>query len=118
MVLEGTRGTRIQSYDRNAHRKPAHGDGKKILGGGGSNKGEIHSKVHCGLEGPGVLLAGKRLFHWTVIRGMKLRIQYVGVVALMRGKTKKRAFERVLARVGARAGQRGSTGAGAVWWTT
>ena len=29
MVLEGTRGTRIQSYDRNAHRKPAHGDGKK-----------------------------------------------------------------------------------------
>ena len=58
MVLEGTRGTRIQSYDRNAHRKPAHGSWRreKSLGGGGSKKGEIHRKVHCGLESPGVLL--------------------------------------------------------------
>jgi hypothetical protein len=37
---------------------------------------------------------------------MKLRIQYVGVVALRRGRTKKRAWERVLALAGgARGGQ-------------
>ena len=44
--------------------------------------------------------SGERLFHWTDIRGMKLRIQYVAVVALMRGRTKKRAWARVLALAG------------------
>ena len=56
---------------------------------------------------------GGRLFHWTVISGMKLRIQYVGVVALRRGRTKKRAWERVLALAGgARGGQRDHRGSG------
>ena len=54
------------------------------------------------------------MFHWTVISGMKLRIQYVGVVALRRGRTKKRAWERVLALAGgARGGQRDHRGSGA-----
>ena len=76
----------------------------------------IEAQVHCGLESPGVgvgLHGRGRLFHWTVISGMKLRIQYVGVVALRRGRTKKRAWERVLALAGgARGGQRDHRGSG------
>ena len=45
---------------------------------------------------------GGRRFRWTVIRVMKLRVQYVGVVALRRGR-----WERVFALVrGARGGQK------------
>jgi len=39
---------------------------------------------------------GGRLFHWTVISGMKLRIQYVGVVALRRGRTQVDVVEQVI----------------------
>jgi hypothetical protein len=51
----------------------------------------IYLRFNADLKAQGLASAwtsGGRLFHWTDIRGMKLRIQYVAVVALMRGKTK------------------------------
>ena len=79
----------------------------------------IKAQVHCGLERPRVFV---RLDGWreTVPVHSHKRDETanpVGVVALTRGSTKKRACERVLARTGARGGQRGHKGAGAVLCT-